>query len=217
MPNRADTLQWESAKDPPLRRQIVDAALALADEEGLDAVSVRRVGQRVGRRPMSLYSHVPSKEGLVALMFDRISAELLMPDPLPDDGRELLRQIATRSFDTYLAHPWMLHAFGDRPAPGPNQLRRAEQSARAVEALGIEEQRAWEAVSLVHEWTMGHALHVVTLREDRLLARALEDADPEAHPAAARARTAARSTDVETAFQNGLDVILDAVGGARSR
>lgn len=215
MPNRAEALAWESRDDPPLRTQIVDAALALADEEGLEAVSVRRVGQAVGRRPMALYSHVPSKEGLVALMFDRISAELLVPDPLPEDGRELLRRIASRAFATYLAHPWMLHAFGDRPAPGPNQLRRAEQSARAGEALGLDEPHAWRSVSMVHEWTMGHALHVITLREDRALARALAEADPEAHPAAARVLSAAAPLDAEATFQDGLAVILDAVGHRR--
>jgi len=192
MPNRSERLEWESAADPAGRTRIVDAALAIADEEGLDAVSVRRVGQRVGRRPMSLYSHVPSKDGLVALMFDRISAGLLLPEPPPDDGRERFRLIATRAFDTYLAHPWMLHAFGRRPPPGPNQKRRAEQSARAAEALGVDPADAHRALSIVHEWTMGHALHVITLREDAALARAV-------------------GGDVPGRFEDGLEAVLDGV------
>lgn len=211
MPNRASTLTWETDADAPLRTHIVDAALELADAEGLAAVSVRRVGERVGRRPMTLYSHVPSKDGLVALMFDRVSAEMLVPDPLPADGRELLRLIATRAFATYLAHPWILHAFGSRPAPGPNQLRRAEQSARAVAALGIDPADAWRAVSIVHEWTMGHALHAITLREDEALGRALAEADQEEHPAAARALGAAAHADPEDAFQDALSTVLDGI------
>ena len=211
MPNRADTLAWESEQDAPLRTELIDAALALADESGLDAVSVRRVAALVGRRPMSLYTHVPSKDALVALMFDRISADLLVPAPLPTDGRELLRLIATRSFQTYLRHPWMLHASGRRPQPGPNHLQRAEQSARAVEALGVDTADAWRALSLVHEWTMGHALHVITLREDQALARALKNADDSQHPTAARALSAATSGGPEAAFRDALDMILDGV------
>ena len=196
MPNRAQMLVWEAPDDPEVRTELIDAALAVADEEGLEAVSVRRVGERVGRRPMSLYTHIPSKDGLVALMFDRISADLLVPDPLPADGRWLLRAIATRAFETYLAHPWMLHAFGRRPAPGPNQLRRAEQLEAAAAAMGIAETDAWRAVTVVQEWTMGHALHVVTLREDEPLARALQDTDAARRPAA---------------FQESLAMILDAI------
>lgn len=214
VPNRADTLAWETEQDSPLRTQIIDAALALADEDGLEGVSIRRVGERVGRRPMSLYTHVPSKDALVALMFDRISANLLVPRPLPEDGRELLRLIATRAFETYLAHPWMLHAFSSRPQPGPNQLARAEQSALAVRALGVASGDAWRALSLVHEWTLGHALHAVTLRKDKALAQALDNVDASQHPAAARALSAANAAGGrEAAFPDGLAAILDAVEG----
>lgn len=211
VPNRAYTLAWEEPQDSPIRTQLVDAALALADEHGLEAVSVRRVGERAGRRPMSLYSHVPSKDALVALMFERISASLLVPGPLPDEGREMLCLIATRAFDAYLAHPWMLHAFGHRPPPGPNQLRRAEQSAIAVDRLGVAPGLAWPAVSLLHEWTMGHALHVITLREDEALADALATADASAYPAAARALAGSVAESQAATFDHGLRTILSAI------
>lgn len=211
MPNRALELEWESAADSPRRTELIEAALVIADESGLEAVSVRRVAQRVGCRPMSLYSHVPSKQALVALMFDRISANLLVGDPLPANGRELLRGIACQAFETYLAHPWMLHAFGYRPPPGPNQLRRAEQSATAVANLGVDTAKAWTAVSIVHEWTMGRALHAITLREDDGLRTALDQADPAQHPAAVRALEAAPEPDAETSFSQALETVLDAI------
>jgi AcrR family transcriptional regulator len=211
MPNRAETLAWESEQDSSLRTEIIDAALALADEDGLEGVSIRRIGQRVGLRPMSLYTHVPSKDALVTLMFERISADLLVPEPLPEDGRELLGLIATRAFETYLAHPWVLHAFERRPAPGPNQLARAEQSALAVSALAVDAENAWRALSIVHEWTMGHALHVITLRQDTALTQALNDVDASLHPAAAQALSAANVSDRKAVFRDGLAAILDAV------
>ncbi len=178
-----------------MRDKLVDAGLAIADEEGLDAVSIRRVAGRAGLPTMSVYTHVSSKDELVALMFDRMSAGLVVPEPLPRDGRELLRKIARRSFDAYLAHPWMLHAFGRRPAPGPNQRRRAEQSAHAAAALGIDPARAWTAVGIVHEWAMGHALHVVTLREAPAVG-------------AAAGRDAAA---VAGGFEDALEAVLDGI------
>jgi len=127
------------------------------------------------------------------------------------DGRELLRRIAQRAFDAYLAHPWMLHAFGRRPAPGPNQLRRAEQSATAARALGIGAANAWTAVSIVHEWTMGHALHTVTLREDAALDEHLQAADETDYPNAAQALQPALNRGTQAGFAEALDTVLDEI------
>lgn len=211
MPNRAGELQWRTPQESSARNEVLAAALAIADEQGLDSVSIRRVAARIGRRPMSIYNHVASKDDLLALMFDRISAELLVPDPLPQDGRELLRRIAQRAFDGYLAHPWMLHAFSRRPAAGPNQLRRAEQSATAVKALGINPQSAWTALSIVHEWTMGHALHTVTLREDTALNEHLDAADPAEYPNAAQALKPNQDRSGQVAFSEALECVLDGI------
>jgi AcrR family transcriptional regulator len=198
MPNRARTLDWslEEGEDPA-RAELVEAALALADEEGLDAVSVRRLAARLGRRPMSIYTHVASKDDLLALMFDRMGAELLLPEPPAGDGREPARRIARRAFDIYLAHPWMLHALGRRPAPGPSQGARAEQSAAAVAAMGVPADRAWIALGILHEWTMGHALHVVTLREDPALAQRMRELTPPGYP--------------DAAFDEALEAVLDGI------
>jgi AcrR family transcriptional regulator len=198
VPNRAGDLDWDPpAHSAPARGELVEAALAIADEDGLEAVSIRRVAARTGRGPMSVYTHVASKDDLVALMFDDISAELLLPEPLVADGRDLMRRIARRAFDVYLTHPWMLHAFGRRPAPGPNQMLRARQSATAVAAMGVAADRAWIALGIVHEWTMGHALHVVTLREDPALAERMGELTPPGYPGAA--------------FDEALEAVLDGI------
>jgi AcrR family transcriptional regulator len=198
MPNRARSLDWDAAPDDdPARAELVEAALAIADEEGLDAVSIRRLAARLGRRPMSIYTHVASKDDLVALMFDRMGGELLLPEPVDGKGREPARHIARRAFDVYLAHPWMLHALGRRPAPGPSQTRRAEQSAAAVTAMGVRADRAWIALGILHEWTMGHALHVVTLREDSALAQRMGELAPPGYP--------------DAAFGEALEAVLDGI------
>lgn len=158
---------------------------------------------------MSLYTHIASKDDLLALMFNEMSGQLLVPEPLPGDWREALKMIARAAHDAYVAHPWMLHAFGRRPRVGPNQLRRGEQSAAAVAGLGVAPGAAWTAVSIVHEWTMGHALHVVTLREDTDLGKELRGADPAEFPRMAGALAASRSP--VAAFDIALEAVLDGV------
>lgn len=221
MPNRAPELGWDEAAGAKggrggpratlTRARLVATALEIADAEGLGAVSIRRVAARLGARPMSLYTHIASKDDLVALMLDEVSAELLVPEPLPQDWRAALRAIARQALDAYLAHPWMLSAFGRRPPVGPNHLRRGEQSAIAVAGLGIDPADAWTALRIVHEWTMGHALHVVTLREDTQLERQLAGADPEAFPQMAKVFPALRGRPHDTSFDAALDVLLDGI------
>jgi AcrR family transcriptional regulator len=193
------------------RARIVSMAIEIADAEGLDAVSIRRVAARLNARPMSLYTHIASKDDLVALMLNEVGAELLVPEPLPTDWRGALKAIAEQAFAGYLAHPWMLSAFGRGPRVGPNQLRRGEQSAAAVAGLGIDPADAWTALRIVHEWTMGHALHVVTLREDAELERQLSQADAGDFPQMAKVFPALRGRPHDTSFDAALDVLLDGI------
>src|SRR5689334_10791506 len=77
----------------PTREEIVAAAVGLADAEGLQAVSIRRVAAALRTRPMGLYSHIARKDDLVDLMLDRVLGEVLV-DQLPADWRQALRAIA---------------------------------------------------------------------------------------------------------------------------
>src|ERR671934_1217855 len=124
------------------RDAIVAAAIAVADDDGLDAVSIRRVAGELGVRPMSLYTHIASKEDLLDLMVNEVVAEALVPEPLPEAWRAAVREIAVRSHDAFVAHPWTLQAFSQRPRVGPNTLRHAEQSSAAVAGLGLDAQTA---------------------------------------------------------------------------
>lgn len=217
MPNRASDLVWDDpaggAADATglSRARIVAAALELADAEGLDAVSIRRVATALGARPMSLYTHIASKDDLIALMLNEVGGEMLVPGPLPDDWRAALRAIARRSHDAYLAHTWILSAFGRGPRVGPNQLRRAEQSAEAVAGLPIDPADAWTALRIVHEWTIGHALHVVTLREDDQLEAQLQEADPARFPQMSKVFPSGRGESADPSFDAALEVVLDGI------
>lgn len=216
MPNRAsDELVWDEPADGGAggltRADVIRAALDIADAEGLEAVSIRRVASDLGVRPMSLYTHIASKDDLVALMLHEMSGQLLVPEPLPDDWRDALRAIARQAYAAYVQHPWALQAFGKGTRVGPNMLRRAEQSAAAVASLDLSPADAWIALSIVHEWTIGHALHVVTLREDHELEGQLSGADPAEFPRMSKVFGVGREQSRDTIFDVALEAVLDGI------
>jgi AcrR family transcriptional regulator len=99
---------------------ILDAAIAIADASGLDAVSTRAVAARFDKTAMALYPYVGDKESLLALMQDHASA---MPalDPPGDDLAEALRGWATALFGVHLAHPWLTERSWAQAGQGPNE------------------------------------------------------------------------------------------------
>jgi AcrR family transcriptional regulator len=193
------------------RDAIVAAAIAVADDDGLDAVSIRRVAGELGVRPMSLYTHIASKEDLLDLMVNEVIGEVLVPEPLPGQWRDVVREIAVRSHDAFVAHPWTLQAFSQRPRFGPNALRHAEQSIAAIAALGLDERTAATLLAIVDEYALGHAMRaLITPSEQELrdtfaeTLRNTPDLSEFPHLAAAGA-TAPR----EDAFEIGLDALLE--------
>ncbi|MCM3886491.1 TetR/AcrR family transcriptional regulator [Frankia sp. R82] len=138
------------------REEIVDAAIRIADAEGLPAVSIRRVAAVLSARPMSLYSHFDRKDDLLALMHDQVAAEILVPEPLPTDWRTALRAIAHRTRDCCLRHPWTLQTTSRWATRlGPNALRHAEQSAAAVAGLAFPPARLIALLRAVDTYTLG--------------------------------------------------------------
>lgn len=140
---------------PPLSRErIVAAAIAIADSEGLDAVSVRRIAAQLDARPMSLYAHVTSKDDLLELMHDHVMGDALLGD-VPEDWREGLRAIARRTREVALRHPWMIATISDAPRFGPNTLRHADESAGAVRALDLDDTAKRALLTAVDTFTHG--------------------------------------------------------------
>jgi AcrR family transcriptional regulator len=139
------------------REQIAEAALKIADTEGFEAVSMRRVAAELGAGTMTLYHYVRTKDELVALMDNAIMGELLIPDgELPSDWREALTLIARRTRDAFARHPWTLEMSDAGLAP--NGLRHMEQSVAAVAGLGLDFVESFEIISLVDELVFGHAV-----------------------------------------------------------
>ena len=105
--------------------RIVASAIAVADAEGLDAVSMRRVAAKLGVGTMSLYRYVPGKNELLDLMLDRVSDPGDAAQRLRGrDWRGVLETYAHGTWDLYTSHPWLLQVNWSRPALGPSSPGR---------------------------------------------------------------------------------------------
>lgn len=106
------------------RDQVVDAAIAVADTEGLAAVTIRHIATTIGAGAMSLYTYVPDKDHLVDLMVDRVAAEVTWPADL--------LALAVTQRDLMRRHPWLPSALPNRRLSGRNMLRYLESGLAAL-------------------------------------------------------------------------------------
>lgn len=146
-----------SARRPRFTRERIAAtALAIADADGFEAVSMRRVATELGAGTMTLYHYVRTKDDLVALMDDAIMAEVLVPDgELPvEDWRAAVATVARRSHDAFLRHPWALEGLRGVPF-GPNGARHFDQSLAAVESLDLDPADKLELLATVDDYVFG--------------------------------------------------------------
>jgi len=156
------------------REQIADAALRIADADGFDAVTMKRIAAELGASTMTLYYYVRNKSDIVALMQDAILADVLVPDTcLRGAWRDALTAIARRTRDVLMAHPWSLTSLNDAQF-GPNAMRHFEQSLAALAGTGLGVPARFELIAAVDNYVSGNVLHAV---ESMARARVAE-ADP---------------------------------------
>lgn len=127
---RAMSLLWREPGEEERRpgpkpaltvEEIVAAAIAVADEYGMAALSMRAVGERLRRTGMALYTYVPSKSELIDLMYDTVLAEAHHTYDLGGGWRSALIAWAEDLWEFYLRHPWVLQVSQARPVLGPNE------------------------------------------------------------------------------------------------
>jgi AcrR family transcriptional regulator len=143
------------------RGEIVDAAIAVADAEGADAVSMRRIAQLLKSGTMSLYWHVANKEQLLDLMLDALVAEVRVPEP-SGDWRADLQAVARENRAMLLRHRWVMEFVGGRPPLGPNTMLNLDRSLAMLEGLGLDISLAFHILETVSTYVLG-----ATLREVR--------------------------------------------------
>ncbi|YCK41935.1 TetR/AcrR family transcriptional regulator C-terminal domain-containing protein [Actinomadura sp. ATCC 39365] len=138
------------------RQAILRAALALADREGLKALSMRRIGQELGVEAMSLYQHVDSKDALLDGLVEQVVTQAAPLLTEAASWQEGLREYAHALLRALLAHPNVLPLVVSRPAITPGNLRLMEEGLRVLRAAGLPPDRALDMLYAVTGFVVGH-------------------------------------------------------------
>ena len=107
-------IQSKKRTEPLTREELFDAALAIADAEGLEALTMRRLAREVGVEAASLYHHLPSKDALLDGVLTRMRSEMQLPDPMPEGWMEIMEAIFGEYRRVLAAHPNLLSLSGRR-------------------------------------------------------------------------------------------------------
>jgi AcrR family transcriptional regulator len=217
------------------RAEIVGAAMRIADAEGVEAVSMRRLADELGVATMTPYTHVESKDELIDLMRDAVAAEMILPEPIPEDWREALRAIAHKTKAAFEAHPWSLDITSRRPRARINRLRHVEQSVGIMVRLEVAPRTGRAILMSIDDYVIGYCLRK-RLRQ-RMIAslgpdgkeelHTLHEADPEVTAAleagelplikaitGRRRREGPFGVPPDSGFEPGLEWLLDGIEGA---
>lgn len=221
---------WEEPKAPKVGRpvrvrrgEVVLAAVAIADEQGLGKVSMRAVARALGVGTMTLYSHVPGREELIDLMIERAHADLDLPGP-DMEWRPALETYARARWAMLRDHTWLLDLNPWRMPLGPHVLASDEAVARCLVDTGLAPAQVVETIDVVNHTIIGAARSAAAEADDQL--RQGEDCDaywsgstdfwatrfePERFPTMTRLWTVGAYDAKASPFDLRLDGLLDTI------
>jgi AcrR family transcriptional regulator len=155
-----------ATRQPLSRERILAAGIAVADAEGLDAVSMRHVGERLGVEAMSLYRHVANKDDLLDGMVDEVVATFPVAS-LGGDWRDRLGTLVRGAHEVLVAHPWAPTLATARAAVGPGRLRFVDGVVGILLSAGCSPQLAHDALHAVEVHVFAFTLQELRLRATR--------------------------------------------------
>ena len=213
-----------SSRLPLSRERILRAALDLADHEGIESLSMRKLAQALGVEAMSLYNHVANKDEILAGMVDVVFSEVDLPEAR--DWKAAMRQCYISTRDAFSRHPWALGLLHSHNPLGPATLRHHDEVLGRLRAAGFSVASAGYVCSVLDSYTYGFAL-----RAQRVPFDPSKQADPAAadlimqlmsqsYPHLAEmAMTIAQDPSHTHAreFEFGLDLILDGLERIRDK
>jgi AcrR family transcriptional regulator len=154
-----------SSRTPLTRHRALAAAVALADAEGLGALTMRRLARTLDVEAMSLYHHVSNKEDILDGMVDLVYGEIDTPSP-GEAWRPALRRRAYSMRSALVRHPWAISLMESRRSPGPANLRHHDHLLGCLRAAGFSLTMTSHAAALVDAYTYGFAHEEITLPFD---------------------------------------------------
>ncbi|MGX1771256.1 TetR/AcrR family transcriptional regulator [Nocardia brasiliensis] len=150
---------------------VVDAAIAIADTAGIEALTMRAVATELGMTPMATYTYVPGKAELLDLMVDKVYGAMARPDLTEMPWRARVTAIADENRALLARHPWLAYLPTTRPPLGPGQAAKYDHELRAFEGLGLDDVTMDAALTFV----LGFVNSVARIAIDT--ARAATDSD----------------------------------------
>jgi AcrR family transcriptional regulator len=148
------------------RADIASAAVRIADAEGLDALTMRRVASELGMAAMTLYNYLPTKDHLSQLVIDALAAEYTYPPAPPADKRPAIAELARQARDIARRHPWLARLMQLPYPPGPNGLRYLDYFLGLLDGSGLETGAKLEVIALVSGFaTMYGAMQATLARQ----------------------------------------------------
>lgn len=206
------------------RDRVLRAAITLADRDGIESLSMRKLGQKLGVEAMSLYNHVRNKEDMLDGMVDVVFSEIDLPAS-GVDWRTAMRQRAISVHQVLLRHPWANGLMESRTTPGPANLRHHDAVLGSLRSAGFPVEMAAHAYSILDGYIYGFTLTESTLpfrnsKEAKEVAgNLLEGFRPGEYPHLAEMaidRAMKPGFSYGNEFEYGLDLILDGIMRARS-
>ncbi|MGD0833716.1 MAG: TetR/AcrR family transcriptional regulator C-terminal domain-containing protein [Candidatus Dormibacteria bacterium] len=213
------TGQGAEAERPALtRRRILDAALALADAEGLEALSMRRLGAALGVEAMSLYHHFPGKPALLDGLVATVLGEVPLPEATPTGWEDAVRRGFTAFRQVLLAHPALFPLLATRPPTQRESLAAAARAFAILAAVGFEPHEAASAWTTLLAFTFGFVQCEIsgvgeTTRGAAMLSLVEELRGPD-FAAFRTTHSTIEDWDGDVEFARGLDVLIS---GLRAR
>ncbi len=211
-------------REPLTRERVLRAAVALADEQGLDALSMRKLGQRLGVEAMSLYNHVANKDDVLAGMVELVLAEVENPPP-DRHWKEAIRHTAVSSYDAFMRHRWACALAMRVPGITAVRLQWMEDVLRTFREAGFSPNLTHHAYHALDSHITGFTLWQVSMpfetREELLdLAQGfleLIPADRYPYVVEHAHEHIAPPAGEPREFEFGLDLILDRLEQLRDR
>ncbi len=204
------------------RGRVIDAAVALTDDIGVDGLTIRRLATALGVKPMAIYHHVANKEAILDGMVDLVFSEIDLP-PTDTDWRTAMRRRSASARAVLARHPWAAALMESRATPGPATLRHHDAVLGCLRGGGLSIQLTAHAYALIDAYVYGFALQEASLPatggDDMAdLAQSITDAMPAGEYSNLVEFTTEHvlqpGYDFGEEFAFGLDLILDGLDAA---
>ena len=210
----------ERSRQTLTRERVLEGAVTLADEIGIEALTIRRLAEALGTKPMTIYYHVPSKDEIVDGMVEIVFSQIEKPPP-GDDWRPAIRKRCVSAREVIRRHPWAAPLMESRMSPGPENLAHHEAVLACLKRGGLSYQMMAHAYAILDGFIYGFCFDEAMLPAQgageeftEMTADIAAAFDPSAYPNLVDFsvnHVFKPGYDFGSSFEFGLDLILDGI------